>query len=371
MESSLTDWLRLAHTTGLSLKNANSLLDHFGNPATLFHGSHTSLREAGCSESCIKLLLQPIDAPLQDLVVLTRRWLQSDTHTVLHRNHADYPVALRSLADPPVLLYVKGDPKALNNPQIAIVGSRKATAPARQLTASIAQELTASGLCIVSGLAQGIDATAHQACLDAGGETVAVTGTGLDRVYPACHRHLAEEISQRGALVSEFPLGSTPKPWHFPRRNRIISGLSVGVVVVEATLRSGTLTTARHAMDQGREVMAVPGSVRNAQVRGCHELIRQGAILVQSATDILSEIAPQIDIGTLTTAGSSPIAAKPPVPSDPNSVRLLETIGYEPASIDTLVSLTGRAPGELSAAMLKLELDGHIVNLGSGRYARC
>ena len=274
---------------------------------------------------------------------------------------ADYPGMLAEIADPPDPLYLRGNAGALAGPHLAVVGARSATPQGRQTAARLASELAAAGLGVVSGLARGVDAAAHAGALAAGGVTVAALGTGVDVCYPARHRALAERIAATGALVSELPPGTPPRPGHFPRRNRIISGLCVGVLVVEAAERSGSLITARTALEQGREVFAVPGSVRNPLSRGCHALIRAGAVLVESAADVLAELrGPLGALGAhrLRSRGRS-LAAE----------RVLRALSGEPSSSAALAARTGVGPGELAAALRELEADGRAA-LGPGGWRR-
>jgi DNA processing protein len=265
-------------------------------------------------------------------------------------------------------LYVHGNVAALHTPQLAIVGSRNPSAGGQETAHAFAAHLASVGLTITSGLALGIDAASHAGALDSSGTTVAVMGTGLDRVYPARHRELAHEIvSGGGALVAEFPVGTGPRPENFPRRNRIISGLSLGTLVVEAAPRSGSLTTARHAVEQGREVFAIPGSIHNPLARGCHALIRQGAKLVETAADVLEELGVFIEHAPQT---SSPLpAASPDTPSSEQS-QLLDYMGFDIITIDQLVARSGLTAAAVSSMLLILELDGRVVSQAGGRYVR-
>lgn len=367
----LTDWLKLAHSPGLGIQTVLKLLEFNPSPKNLIRSSESELAAAGFSKKCIALLKQPVSTELKTLDKQTRHWLSNRYNSVITWNDSCYPKQLKPIHDPPVLLYVSGDPSILASTCIALVGSRRASRSALKHTATLSADLASQGVTVISGMAKGIDAQAHQACLDTNSPTIAVAGTGLNHVYPSSHRSLAREICESGAVVSEFPLDALPRPWHFPRRNRIISGLSSGVVVIEAALKSGTLTTARHALEQGREVMAVPGFVANPLTQGCHHLIREGAILVQTATDILAEIAPQIDRHPPTTAGSTPNKGPMTKEKDAGTSQLLECLGYDPASIDTLVSRSGRPAADVAQSILELELEGHIMCLGAGRYIRC
>jgi DNA processing protein len=269
-----------------------------------------------------------------------------------------YPDALLNSADPPLLLYVQGQVELLATRALAIVGSRHPTAQGEDNAREFAGALARAGFTIVSGMALGIDGAAHEGALDAGGATVAVVGTGLDRVYPASHRALAHRIAEQGAIVSEFPLGTPPLAQNFPQRNRIIAGLAAGTLVVEAALRSGSLITARLATEAGREVFAIPGSIHSPQARGCHALIRQGAKLVETAADVLEELR----------GVAPPVAAPPagPVPADP----VLQALGHDPATLDALIARTGWPAAELAARLLELELDGAVARLPGGLFQR-
>lgn len=287
-------------------------------------------------------------------------WAQSPRHHLITWGDARYPALLREIPDPPLCLFVIGDPAHLSRPQIAVVGSRTPTAGGADNAKAFAQALTEAGLVTTSGLALGIDACAHRGALTAGGPTVAVAGTGLDRVYPARHRALAHEIAERGALVSEFMLGTPPRREHFPQRNRVISGLSIGVLVVEAAVHSGSLITARLASEQGREVFAIPGSIHSPLSRGCHALIRQGAKLVESARDVLEEL------GALASLTGPAHARASLVPAHP----LLTHLGYDPVDVDTLIERSGLTPDAVSSILLELELKGMVTVCPGGKYLR-
>ena len=283
----------------------------------------------------------------------------------------DYPVLLSQLESPPPLLYIHGQTNILSEPLLAMVGSRNPSASGVQTARDFARHLSAAGLVINSGLALGIDAACHQGALDAGMPTVAVMGTGLDRVYPARHRDLALKIAEQGALVSEFPIGTAPCAENFPRRNRIISGLSLGPLVVEAAIRSGSLITARYAGDQGREVFAIPGSIHNPLARGCHHLIRQGAKLVETAQDVMDELGMLADSCYRSdTHAVDTKAADEPLKLDPDYQQLIDFIGFDSTSIDQLVNSSGLTPAEVSSMLLQLEMSGYIASNHGGTYNR-
>lgn len=293
-------------------------------------------------------------------------WLKGapDRHAVL-LDQAGYPPLLAQIADPPVLLLMEGDARLLDAPQLAIVGSRNASFAGREVAFALAKALAGCGVAITSGLAEGIDGAAHRGALSGSGTTIAVLGTGPDRVYPRQHLGLADQIRQRGLLVSEQPVGAPPRSTNFPRRNRIISGLSLGVLVVEASTQSGSLITARLAAEQGREVFAVPGSINNPLARGCHSLLRDGAKLVETVTDILEELP------ALRTA----IDVRPTVAADPpcaggTTDTVLASLGDDPASLDLLVARTGLTVAEVSTMLLVLQLDGLVTALPGGLFAR-
>jgi DNA processing protein len=281
-----------------------------------------------------------------------------------------YPPLLRQIPDPPFALFVRGDATLLSEPQLAMVGSRNPSVEGRRNAEEFAEYLAKCGLVIVSGMALGIDAASHRGALK-DGKTVAVWGTGLDKTYPPRNRELAEEIIAKGAVVSEFPPGTPPLPMHFPRRNRIISGLSVGTLVVEAAKQSGSLITARTASEQGREVFAIPGSIHNPVARGCHRLLRDGAKLVESAGDILEELAPLLGLTALPAlpAGAD-VPAEGAPPEDPEYKLLLNSLDFAPTSVDSLVERTGLTPDVVSSMLLMLELQGHVEASPGGRYSR-
>jgi len=286
-------------------------------------------------------------------------------------DQAAYPQQLLAIGRAPAVLFVRGHAEALTRTQLAIVGSRHPTALGKRSAGDFAFHFASLGLAITSGLALGIDAAAHEAALLAGGTTLAVCAHGLDLTYPPQHRELAEEIASKGALISEFPPGTPPLPAHFPQRNRLISGLSVGVLVVEAAARSGSLVTARHAAEQGREVFAVPGSIHSPQSRGCHQLLRQGATLVESAADILSELK-NIDINHVDTdSASAPQEASISADRLDNPAEiLLDALGFEPTSLDALIASTGLSSTSVASLLLALELEGRAASDARGRYYR-
>lgn len=340
------------------------LLEHFGSAAAALAADRAEWARLGLPDTALDYLRHPDWRQVeQDLA-----WLERPGNHLLRLDDARYPPLLRQIAYPPPLLFVHGDPDCLRAPQLAIVGTRNPTPPGRETAHRFAAHLAEGGLVITSGLALGIDAAAHQGALT-GGRTVAVMGTSLDQVYPARHRDLAHAIAERGALVSELPIGTPALAENFPRRNRLISGLALGVLVVEAALQSGSLITARLALDQGREVFAIPGSIHNPLAKGCHALIRQGAKLVETANDILEEL------GSLAAAGAGEPATLASATATPDALdddyrRLLAALGDEPAGVDPLVERCGLTAEVVSSMLLILELEGYVAAVPGGLYCR-
>jgi DNA protecting protein DprA len=349
-------WLSLSQIEGLGCQTFCQLLKTFGSPSEIYRKKFKELR-AVVSEKIALEIGQGVDETgLQD----TLTWLAQANNHLVTLADADYPKALLEIADPPPLLYAKGNLALLNKLSIAIVGSRNASVQGEKNAEAFAQGLAEHGLCIVSGLALGIDGAAHRGALKAKGDTIAVVGTGLDMVYPAQHRDLAHQIASSGLIISEFPLGTLSKPQNFPRRNRLISGLSLGCLVVEANLKSGSQITARLSAEQGREVFAIPGSIHSPLAKGCHQLIKQGAKLVDSLQDIVEEL-------NLNKAVNAPLAEeKSAINQDQQT--LLDAMAYEAVSIETLVQLTGLTVSTLSSMLTLLELEGRITGLAGGQY---
>ncbi len=357
-------WLFLLHAPGVGSRSFNRLLAALGTPAAVLASPRRKLESLGLKAPALDYL-STLD---RDSLRPDLEWLEQPNNHLLTLDHPDYPDLLREIPDPPPLLFVHGNPAVLSAPQIAIVGTRNPSTPGRETAQGFARFLAGAGLTVTSGMALGIDAAAHEGALGTG-TTLAVTGTGLDRVYPARHRELAHRIAANGALVSEFPPGTPPAAQNFPRRNRVISGLSLGTLVVEAALRSGSLITARCAAEQGREVFAIPGSIHNPLARGCHALIRQGAKLVETGNDIIEELGALL--GGLEAAARTP-AAEPAAARelDPEYQRLLEQMGYDPVPVDLLVQRTGLTAEAVSSMLLILELEGQVAALAGGRYCR-
>lgn len=350
--STAAAWAELAHK-GLPPAAMAILLRAFGGPEPVLAASRSQLA-ALLPAGAVERLLTPV-AP--DSLARTLAWLEQPGHDLLAWDDADYPQALLELGHAPPVLYFTGQRAVLNRPALAIVGSRNATPQGAENATAFAQALSDAGFAIVSGLAQGIDAAAHVGALRGAGSTLAVVGTGLDRVYPARHRNLAHAIAASGGLLSEFPPGTPPLPHHFPRRNRLIAGLARGVLVVEAALSSGSLITARLAGEAGREVFAIPGSIHSPMARGCHRLIRDGAKLVETAQDILDELG-----------GSSRVP--PPAAAATPAHPLLDALADDPADVDALCARTGQPPDVVLETLVLLELDGEVAALPGGRWQR-
>lgn len=316
-----------------------------------------------------------LKAPDTTLLDADMAWLAEPSHHFLRFVEADFPPQLDDIDQPPAALFVTGDPALLLHPQVAIVGARSATPQGLADSRDFAGQLAAMGLVVTSGMADGVDGAAHQAALDAGGYTIAVLGTGADLVYPRKHVALAERIATSGALVSEFPLGTAARAEHFPRRNRIIAGLSLGTLVIEAGLRSGSLITARLAAEQGREVLVLPGSVHNRMKRGCHRLIRDGGRLVENPGEVREALAgPARNLASgLALRLSEPESAStaPPKSStDPDLARLLTALGSDPQSIDVLAERCEMSASRVSSLLLELELADHVGRISGGRFQR-
>jgi DNA processing protein len=366
----LRAWLTLVQAPGVGPRLIARLLGQFDDVEAALEADASTLRGLGIPAAAIDALRRPDETALDTLLA----WGQQDGAAILTRDDPAYPPLLAQIPDAPGVLYVRGDLGALSDPQLAIVGSRNPTPQGAETTRDLARYLTGCGLTITSGLAMGVDGAAHRGALEAG-RTIAVLGTGLDRVYPAAHRDLARNIAEVGALVSELPPDSPARAEHFPRRNRIISGLSLGTLVTEAALGSGSLITARLASEQGREVFAMPGSIHNPLARGCHALIRDGARLVECAQDILVELAPALRAAAAPTAvcaqGASGgvTAAGAAAQLDGDYQRLLTAMGHDPVAADDLIRRTGLPADSVASMLLLLELQGRVSSYPGGRYA--
>lgn len=374
-------WVRL-HCAGFSAQALAALLRHFGSPEAAV-AARAAQRKACLPAGSAK----PLDsAEVEARVAAALCWLEDPSHRLVAWDDADYPQVLLQLSDPPPVLYALGDPGLLRRPALAIVGSRNGTPQGCLDAQAFAEALSKAGLAIVSGLAWGIDAAAHRGALREGGSTIAVIGTGADRVYPARNRSLAREIAEKGLIVSEFVPGTPPIKANFPRRNRIISGLARGVLVVEATLSSGSLITARLAGEQGREVFAVPGSIHSPFARGCHRLIRDGAKLVETAQDILEELG-MIDVSAHTAAaphsrtatsrqGDAKLRKEEAATatelhgSDPDARVVWSALNPDMLDVDTLVARTSLSAARVLAALGMLEVDARVASVPGGRWQR-
>jgi DNA processing protein len=354
LQQDLIPWLRLALVPGIGSATLIRLLTAFGSPEAVLACGRHALESHLTAKQRDALLAGPDAALLAE----TLAWLDQPGNSLLTLGDPDYPKPLLEIADPPALLYCKGRRDLLGCPGLGIVGSRNATPQGLRDAEAFALALADAGLTIVSGLALGIDAAAHRGGLAGSGSSIAVVGTGLDRIYPARNKALAHRLAEQGLILSEFPLGTAPLPGHFPSRNRLISGLARGVLVVEATTDSGSLITARVAAEQGREVFAIPGSIHSPLARGCHALLKQGAKLVESAADILDELAWQQRI-----APPAHLSAAPPDP-------VLDAMDGAPVTLDTLAQRSGLTLDALSAKLLTLELEGRIAPLPGGRYQK-
>jgi len=356
-------WWPLALAPGLGIAGIRQLLERFEDASAIVASSKAELIAAGISPESAHAIHNPDQVHLAAL----EAWLLHADHHLVPWSSDEYPPLLKEITRPPVALFVSGSVETLSLPQLAIVGSRKATPGGIDNARNFARYLASHGFCITSGLALGIDAAAHTGALAAKGKTIAVCGSGPDQIYPARHQELAASICETGALVSEFPPGTPPRSENFPQRNRIISGLSVGTLVVEAGLRSGALITARNAGEQGREVFAIPGSIHNPMSKGCHRLIRQGAKLVETAQDIGEELTGLLDEmrqHILFKPSSAVVEASP----DPEYESLLEAMGWDPVSADLLLERTQLTADQVSSMLLILELDGKIKPLSGGLY---
>lgn len=378
----LADWLRLACVPGLGAQGQRALLAAFGLPGHIFAAGRGALAAVVGGTMADTVL----SAAPHESIERALAWAGEAGNHILTLADADYPRRLFDIADPPPLLYVKGEPALLSRPGIALVGARSATAAGEANAEAFARAFAQQGLVVISGLALGIDAAAHRGALAAGGAsagTVAVIGTGIDRIYPARNAALAREIAASGAVVSEFPLGTPPLQHNFPRRNRLIAGLAEGVLVVEAALGSGSLITARLATETGREVFAIPGSIHSPLSRGCHRLIRDGAKLVETAEDVFEELRGRLGwpAPVVTPAkGHRRRGAEPATPAEPplqaalaldgETARVLEAIGHDPVDLDTIAARCGLTVDALYAILLPLELEGRLAQLPGGRFQR-
>jgi len=356
----LVYWLTLSRIPGLGVTGFNKLLLAFGEPRAVFSASASALRAHVPSAVADEIRHGPRHAAAEPVF----SWLAQSGNALITLADQDYPTALLQIADPPPLLYLKGRRELLGQPAMAVVGSRHGTPQGLLDAHAFAAVLSDSGLCIVSGLALGIDAAAHCGGLAGASGTIAIVGTGLDIVYPRANHRLAHDIANHGLLISEFPLGTAAKSGNFPRRNRLISGLSLGCLIIEAAQRSGSLITARLAAEQGREVFALPGSIHSPLAKGCHALIKQGAKLVECAQDILDEISWQ----TAAIVPQKTNHHEPPPTASPEREQLLSAMGHAPCDISTLAARSGLTSEVVCAILLGMELGGEVAALPGGLY---
>jgi DNA processing protein len=363
----ISQWITLNQTPGLGNADFCQLLAKFGSPEAIFNASLSQLREI-VDEDIARKINQGVNI---DAITPTLDWLKKDNAHVVTFADSTYPKQLLEISNPPAVLYAIGNLHWLNHPSIAMVGSRSATPQGEKNAEEFAMSLCNQGLCVVSGMALGIDGAAHRGALKASGKangaTIAVVGTGLDIVYPARHRDLAHKIAERGLIISEFPLGTPSKAQNFPRRNRLISGLSLGCLVVEANIDSGSLITARLSVEQGREVFAIPGSIHSPVSKGCHLLIKQGAKLVETTQDVLEELKNLLPsnspYGLLDNLNSQDT-----MHSEPSSV--LACMGFDAINFETLLALSGLTTETLSSMLMVLELENKVTTLAGGKYQR-
>ena len=365
--SDVAQWIALNQTQGLGNAALCQLLTKFGSPQAIYSASISQLREIVDDETARKIN-HGVDT---EAIKPTLDWLKKDNAHIVTLADSEYPQKLLEISNPPAVLYAIGNLPWLNHPSLAIVGSRSATPQGEKNAEEFSASLCHLGLCVVSGMALGIDGAAHRGALKANGATIAVVGTGLDIVYPARHRDLAHKIAERGLIISEFPLGTPSKAQNFPRRNRLISGLSLGCLVVEANIDSGSLITARLSTEQGREVFAIPGSIHSPVAKGCHQLIKQGAKLVENTQDILEEIKNLLPTSKLSyspTGLMSEINSATVTGQAGNTV--LDLMGFDAINFDHLQQLSALTTEVLSAMLMVLELEGKITVLAGNQYQR-
>jgi DNA processing protein len=369
-EASLTAWLLLQAIDGVGDRTLLKLIHAFGTPDAVFSATTDDLIRAGCTPELAESVRRGPDAGIRrriDHQVKLVERLKIQTVTLFDRS---YPARLKTIPDPPPLLYVSGTLSSKDEVAVAIVGGRRATPSGRLITEEIARTLAGCGVTIVSGLARGIDAAAHRGAMTGNGRTIAVLGCGIDRTYPSDHHMLRRNIESHGAVISELPIEAAPHGHHFPRRNRIISGLSLGVLVGEAAIDSGSLITAKLALEQGREVFAIPGSVREETCRGSNRLIKEGAKLVEGAQDVLEEILPQIDARQRAMLRLESVVTEAPVLHEKEASRVYNALSSDAQSIDAVIENTGLSAAEVAAALLTLELSGQVRQLPGQQYIR-
>ena len=371
MDVKIEAWLTVSQAPGIGVIKFHKLLSQIGQPEDILRATTQELYKAGLEEKTIRFLRNP---PL-DKIVPNLNWMKSSNHEIRTLRCQQYPEGIKELKDAPPLLYIKGNEDLLKEPQIAVVGSRQPTPGGRANAKEFSQDIVKVGLLINSGMASGIDTIAHETALASGSTTVAVTATGPDKIYPAKNKRLAERIADQGVLVSEFPVGTTPVRANFPRRNRLISALSLGVVVIEAGVQSGALITARLAAEQGKDVFAVPGSIHNPQAQGCHHLIQQGAKLVQKTEEILLELQPQLERHLQKKEDNKTLSSDNGglknnwIKLSDTHKEILESMGYEPVDVDTLARRCRLSVQTVSVALLTLEVENYVGE-ENGIYTR-
>jgi DNA processing protein len=368
--TTLTSWLVLQTIDGVGDRTLLKLIHRFGSPEAVQKAARVELVRAGCSPELAESIRRGPEPKLRQQIDRQLKVIDRLKIRVLTVFDQTYPARLRMIPDPPPLLYLSGTVSAQDDVAVAIVGGRRATSSGRLITEEIATALAGAGVTIVSGLARGIDAAAHRGALAGKGRTIAVLGCGIDRTYPPEHEALRRSIEAHGAVFSELPIGAAPQSHHFPRRNRIISGLSLGVLVSEAAANSGSLITAKLALEQGREVFAVPGAVREEACRGSNGLIKEGAKLIEGAQDIFDEILPQVDArrrATLSLGGAQPDSRKSLAAED---ALVYDALSYEARSVDTVIARTGLSAAQVAATLLSLELYGRVRQLPGQQYIR-
>ena len=369
-QGALVSWLTLQSIEGVGDRTLLKLVQAFGSPDAVLSAGQHDLVQAGCSSELAGSIRRGLPASVRqqiDKQIGTAEHLKIRVLTLFDRS---YPARLKTIPDPPPLLYVSGTLSAQDDVAVAIVGGRRATPSGRVVTEEIAKDLAGTGVTVVSGLARGIDAAAHRGALAGKGRTIAVLGCGIDRTYPPEHQALRHSIEANGAVLSELPIGSSPLSHHFPRRNRIISGLSLGVLVSEAATDSGSLITAKLALEQGRDVFAVPGSVKESACRGSNGLIKEGAKLIERAQDILDEILPQIDARARAALRVEAARASSHAPLQREDGLVYEALSYEARPVDMVIESTGLSAAKVAASLLSLELSGHVRQLPGQQYIR-
>jgi len=369
-EASLTFWLMLQAIDGVGDRTLLKLIHAFGAPEAVLGATMDDLISAGCSPELAESVRRGPESSIRrqiDRQVKLVERLKIHTLTLFDRS---YPARLKAISDPPPLLYVSGSLSPKDEVAVAIVGGRRATPAGRLITEEISKDLAGCGVTIVSGLARGIDAAAHRGALTGKGRTIAVLGCGIDRTYPSEHHGLRRNIESHGAVISELPIGAAPQSHHFPRRNRIISGLSLGVLVGEAAPDSGSLITAKLALEQGREVFAVPGSLKEQACRGSNRLIKEGAKLIEGAQDILDEILPQVDARQRATLHLDIVSMEAHAPLRKEDALVYEALSYEARSVDAVIERTGLTAAQVAATLLSLELSGRIRQLPGQQFIR-